>query len=528
MTDVTIVYNAFLNAMKIHIDGRPIPPISRLTKFQTMPFEHWCSEIFPAIAEEVNDRFTVTYMGRPCESHILSSFVASCSFCASYVNRQPDIPDSALTRLKKLSSLCQSGVSCEKFSTAVHVYTDMDVDQISDLVRSSLPKLAYCRIIPKVHTMADVMAHPDDSPFFVICNAGTAISGMKARKSCVLMVGRENGNASCKNGIFSEKVHPDMLAGMLKSYLELLLYPYVLNRALASVKVPESSPLYPSVSILDKTEPQTLVTLPNSIELGEVAEVRVRTIPEGAKTVELMYRISDESVITRSGNGLKAVGTGEAVVEVYVAGQTVKLCSGKITAHRRNRIQSIKIQQNSVEMRVGDKCTLSYTYTPTDADNVSSVKLVSSDGTVAASEHGMTFYARKEGTCRMYVQAEKVSACTLVTVYPRLENLKLELENERMRVGDIVPLKVTRVPENAKLEKLSFRVEPSSLGIYDTATHSFYAKGTGKGTITVSDKSGTVKASCGITVGAGGGKGCLGPLALGVGAVIALVLAIIL
>lgn len=529
MTEVILAYNAFLNSMKIHIGGKPIPPISRLTKFQTMPFERWCSEIFPAIADEVNDTFSVVYVGRLCESHILSSFMASCTFCNSYVNRQPDIPDSALTRLKKLSSLCQSGVNCEKFSVAVHVYTDLDEEEISQRVKACLPKLAYCRVLPRIHPLNEFSGHSDESPAFVICNAGAAVPGTKARRSCVLTVGSANGSIGCRNGVFSETVQPDMLDGMLKSYLELLLYPYMLNRALASVKVPESSPLHPSVSILDKTEPQTIVTLPTSIEFGETAEVRVRTIPDGAKPVDLIYRISDESVIVRNGNGLKAVGTGEAVLEVYVAGQTMKLCSGKITAHRRNRIQSIQIQQKEIEMHVGDRATLSYTYSPNDADNVSSVKLVSSDGTVAAPERGMTFVARRAGSCRMHVQAEKVSDSIPVTVYPRLEGLKLEMEKTQVRISEVVPVKVTRIPESATLDKLSFRVDPPSLGIYDTATRSFYAKESGRGTVTVSDKAGTVKASCDVSVsGAPSGKGCLGLAAMGVIGFISLMLVIII
>lgn len=528
MTEVSIVYNAFLNSMKIHIDGRPIPPISRLTKFQTMAFDRWCGEIFTAIAEEVNDKFSVVYMGRPCESHILSSYMASCSFCNSYVNRQTDIPDSALTRLKKLSSLCQSGVVCEKFSADVHVYTDQNPEEITQLVKDCLPKLAYCRILPKVHPVAEFAGHRHDSPAYVICRAGTPVPRSAAKNAAVLMLGNENSFASCRESVLTENVRQDMLSGMLKSYLELLLFPYILNRALAAVKTPESSPLYPSVCILDKTESQTLVTLPTSIEFGEVAEVKIRTIPEGAKAAELVFRISDESVIARSGKGLKAVGTGEAVVEVYVSGQAMKLCSGKITAYRRNRIRSIQIQQKQIELCVGDKFTIDYTHAPDDADNVSSVKLISSDGTVAAPERGTTFVARRPGTCRMHVEAEKVSDSVPVTVYPRLEELKLELETDKTKVGSVVPLKVTRVPEDATLEKISYRVEPASLGIYDAATRSFYAKEPGRGKVIVSDKSGRISASCDISVGAKpGGKGCLGPV-LGFLSVIAALIIIII
>ena len=112
---------------------------------------------------------------------------------------------------------------------------------------------------------------------------------------------------------------------------------------------------------------------------------------------------------------------------------------------------------------------------------------------------------------------------------PRLEGLKLEMEKTQVRVSEVVPIKVTRIPESATLDKLSFRVDPPSLGIYDTATRSFYAKESGRGTVTVFDKAGTVKASCDVSVsGAPSGKGCLGLAAMGVIGFISLMLVIII
>jgi hypothetical protein len=112
----------------------------------------------------------------------------------------------------------------------------------------------------------------------------------------------------------------------------------------------------------------------------------------------------------------------------------------------------------------------------------------------------------------MVLQADQVTADVNVRVYPRLEGLKLELSTTKMRTGDLVPVRVTRIPEDATLDKLSYTVSPEGLGTYDVSTHNFCPRSTGTGTFTVSARGGSVKASCPIEIKPGkskGGGGCL-------------------
>ena len=521
MVQVKISYNVYLDAMSIYIDDRPIPQVSRLTRFQTMPFGHWCAGVFQAIAEEVNDRFSLTYVGRPCESRILGRFMSGSDACVSYSNRQPEISDSALTRLKKLSTLCQSGVTCERFSVPFHVYTDLPEAEITQAVNECIPKLAYCRITAKLHPLQDVQRHTDGTPAFVVTSGEPQLIRNTAGL-CVLSTAGGDGSILCRENCFAEGVRAGELAQRLKEYTELLLLPYILRKAIRAIRVPETSPLFPSVAILDKTEPQTLVTLPSSVELGQVAAVKIRTVPEGAEPAKLVYRISDESVVRMTDKGIQGVGTGEAVVEVYISGQASRICSGKITSYRRNRIKQLQIKQSDLQICVGDRVTLSYSFEPRDADNESAIRLVSSNGTIAAPEHGTTFVGRTPGSCRMVLQAEQVSADIHVTVYPRLEQLSVEIQADKLKVGEIAPVKITRTPADATLDKLDYRVDPPSLGVYDISTHSFYAKAPGTGTLTVSSKSHPVKAVANLNVKgksqSGGGKGCLLPTIMAFGA----------
>jgi hypothetical protein len=352
-------------------------------------------------------------------------------------------------------------------------------------------------------------SHPGDQPAFVLTAQEPPVLSNRAGV-CVLSSAPGDTAITCRDNCFTERVREQEQADRLRDYLELLLYPHVLQKAISAVTVSKDSPLFLSVAVLDKTQPQTIVTLPASVEFGTTAPVKVRTVPEGAPAAKLNYRISDETVVRMTNQGLQAVGTGEAVVEVYISGQTTKLTSGKVTAYRRNRIRQLEIKQSDLKINVGDRVTLQYSFEPKDADNESAIRLLSSDGTVAAPEHGTTFVGRNPGNCRIVMQAEQVTADVRVQVYPRLEKLTLSMETGKIRVGDIVPLEVTRSPEDATLDKLVYTVTPERLGIYDVSTRSFFPKNTGTGTLTVSTQSGRVKCTVPIEVKAAKKKGLLG------------------
>ncbi len=502
MVRVTISYNIFCDVMSIYIDGEPIPLISRLTRLQTLPFGFWCADIFGAVSEEVNDEFSLTYVGRPCESRILRTLMTQNRSCVSYVNRQPEIADSALVRLKKLSALCQSGAACDRFSAVLNVYTDEPEQEARLLTEGCLPKLAFCRVTVKLHPLSELSTYAGSDPALVLTDGDASRLRLPTGgvPVCVLLRDEENRLESCGGNCFVERVRAQEMQDRVKEYLELLFFPALLRRALGAAHIPENSPLFLSAAILDKMEPQTVVTLPSSIELGETAPLKVRTVPENAQPAQLICRISDETVIRETDGGLEAVGTGEAVVEVYAVGQTAKLCSGRITAYRRNRIRQLTLRQQELQLCVGDRATLSYGFEPADADDESSIQLVSSDGTVAAPERGCSFVARSPGTCRMIVRTAAVSAAANVTVYPRLEALSMHMEESVVPLDAVVPVQITRTPAGATLDKLTYTVSPPSLGVYDVGTGSFYAKQEGEGTLVVANKAGTVRAVQEITV----------------------------
>ena len=525
---VQLRYAAFDQTCRILIDGQPLPMVSHLARYQAQPFEEWCGVIAQAIAEEVNGRYELEYTGRSCEARILGQMVRENSFCTSFQAKAPQIPDTAIQRLKKLSSYVQSGLSCPRMRHTIYLYTDTYGYLAEEL---NIPKLAFCKIQLEVQPLAALAAHPSGEPAYIIMRDGsdnTQLPSVVTGSSRVLVeriTDRPKG-MSAAAGYFTEYINEINAAALLSEYLEMWSYADLLVRAIRGIHIDESHPTYLQFLALDKQEPVTVVKLPASIEFGVVEPIRVRSIPSGVPTDDVAYRISDDSILQLTPQGLKAVGVGEVVVEAYRAGQNLKIASQIITCYRRNRVTQIHVEPSTHEMIVGDTFNLTYSYAPQDADDASKISVTSSNGLIAVAESGQRIRARAPGTCVIRVMSEKASAACNLRVYPALQELSLSLEKSVLKAGETAKLNVERIPNDAILEKLVYTVTPSNLGRYEPAVKGFFGQNPGTGELIVSSENGRVVSKIPVTVKPGHSERntSLMPMIIGGAGLIALVL----
>lgn len=502
---VQLRYGAFTRTMSVHIDDQPLSHVSRLTKYQSRPFETWCGEICDAIAEEVNGKYSLSYMGRSCEARILGQFARGNANCESFISEAPPLPESATVRLKRLSSLVQSGLNCRRFSSYINLYTDGNVNEINNIISKGVPKLSFCRIRVQVRTIADLPAHQSDMPAYILlindCNiSNLPLAVLRTQRVAIICADDKVVPLRMPNGCFEEHISLQNCLTILDQYFELWSYADILEEAITGIIINENDPTFLQVLALDKQEPMTQVILPNSIEYGEVAPIIIRIIPNGANADDISCRVSDETVVQYTPQGLKAVGVGEVVVEAYKAGRSVKVASQRITCYRRNRIQSISVKSPQIEMLVGDRYALSYDFEPTDADDANKIRFVSSNGTVAAPDGGLFIRARAPGNCTISVQSERASSSCQVHVYPRVTEILPSVKSIEAMVGEVVKLNAERSPEGATLQKITYSVSPPSLGRYDPGVKGFYAQNPGSGELIISTQDGSVKANIPVTV----------------------------
>lgn len=493
MVDVQLSYNAYQNSMRIYADGQPLNNISSLTKYQSMPFLAWCGEILPKLAQEVNDEYALTYIGRSCESRILAALSAEYSYCRSFRPLSPTLADSTTKRLRKLHQLCISGLSYSQFSETLQVYSDLPEEVLSDFFKGVFPRLCFCKMRTQYNPLSSLSTATTDEIRFVIAYEHDesnilSYSNVRNKETYVLLLSKENSFVGMSDSCIIEKATDDAISTLIHQYLELSFFMSVLRKALSNTSIDEGNVNYPSFSCLDKTEPQTYARLPKMVETGSSVPIQLYTVPEGYPTSQVQYRVSNTDIIQIRNDSLYAAGTGEAIVEVYQAGQSVCIARAKIVAHKRNRITSMRVKPDPLRMCVGDKQKLLIEYEPKDADNTSSIRYRSDDGLVASAIDGI-ITARKPG--RTVIRAstdDNVTASCSVKVYPKLESLSMSLSQTQLAHNGIADVTVKRIPDDATLDELIFSVQPSGIAVFDKHAMKLAARASGTGKLIVMDK----------------------------------------
>ena len=484
--DIRLAYQPYTQQMSIFLDDRPISMVSALSRYQTLPFASWYADILPALAFEVNDSFQLTFVGRSCEYRLLQKLLPSQRSCLGIRHEKHPISDSALMRIKKLSRLVVNGISCSKFNYPLEVYTDIPVAEAEEIVRGCLPRLSFCRLNVSIHNLQELDgSRQKHTSIALLSRDGEGQLRASAEQTCGVVAAWDGIDCCMDEAVVLYAAQEDF-GPCLDALLELVYWPQLLNKALARISVPQESPSFPEVFALDKTEPQCIVTLPKSIELGQSVPVQVSTIPKCGYTPNITCRVSNDTVISYGDGCLTAVGTGEAIVEVYESGKIVPLHTASVTAFRRNRISKIQMKPTRISMCVGENAKIKYSCIPADADNLGALRLLSDEGTVVGVTDQEHVVARRPGNCCLFYEAEKVQSNVCeVTVFPRLEKLKISMEKELLEINSMTPVTIRRTPADAKLDKLMVTVEPPELGTYDVGSGQFFARIPGSGRLIV-------------------------------------------
>ena len=483
--------------MSIFIDGQPIPRISGLTRFQTQPFEAWCGEIFQKTANEVNGKYELLYIGRQCEARILESLATNSGECLKFTFLEHAIHDTALERLRRFNGLVNSGLNCKRITHDINVYTDLELKQVRGVFAGCLPNLSFCRINLHVHTLAELAKYPSGNAAYIVlsekADINTLLPQIVSRKTAIIQISDNSKSISNAGWVLLGQTPSTGLQELAATYLELWTFVEILKSALGSINIDSGNPLYSEIFMLDKQTPYITAVLPKTIELGETAQARIDTVPKSEFKGSLIYRISNEDIIQETSSGLKAIGEGEAVVEVYEAGKNLKLASQNIRCYRRNRITSFEMRYQAMKLLEGESYMLPYSYSPQDADDVESIKLSSSDSAIISVNSRNTITALKAGKCILSVNSERAHASCPAEVFPKVESLKTNIDSINLEEREEADVQIVRIPDNATLQRVNISVKPENLGKYNASRGVFHAENSGKGELIFSVENSSVQ-----------------------------------
>ena len=170
-------------------------------------------------------------------------------------------------------------------------------------------------------------------------------------------------------------------------------------------------------------------------------------------------------------------------------------------------VESVSLNSQTGELRVGEQTTLIATITPDNATNKSVTW--KSDNTEAATVENGVVTAVGEGKANITVttvDGNKTATCE-ITVLPEeepepevinVENVTLNSQNEELKIGDTVTLVATITPSNATNKNVTWSSDNTNVATVNNGV--VRAVGEGKANITVTTVDGNKTAVCKITV----------------------------
>ena len=241
----------------------------------------------------------------------------------------------------------------------------------------------------------------------------------------------------------------------------------------------------------------------SSLELiaGKEATLTATVKPDNATNRTVAWESNATNVATVDNNGkVTAKAAGEAIITAKV-GDKQATCNVKVTA-ADVAVESVTLNQSSLELKTGDNTTLTATVNPESATN-KDVTWISDKPEIAAVEGG-TVTAKAEGTATITVttiDGGKIATCK-VTVTPKTVPVSgIQVQGAAsIYVGDTTKLTATITPDGASNKAVTWDSQNKGIATVDQQGNVKALKaGTATITATAQDGSG-ISGSCVVTV----------------------------
>ena len=292
-----------------------------------------------------------------------------------------------------------------------------------------------------------------------------------------------------------------------QSYSNYDLYKDSLNNEITFIipvynDMPESNPQPHDI----KLQSISLYTTELNLQVGEQATTKTGYIgaaytPSNVTDKVLYWTSSNENVAKVSEGNVTAVGEGTATITA-TSRDGGKTATCKVTVTKIDKaLQSIKMNQQNIELDVGEEGWVGVTYNPSDAsDKVLTWK--SSNEKVATVSEG-TIKAVGRGTATLTATSRdggKTATCKVTVNDPDFIGLESITMNSTMKlkVGETGWLGVTYHPSNATDKVLYWKSSNEKVATVSEGT--VKAIGEGTATITATSRDGGKTATCKVTV----------------------------
>lgn len=511
MNELEIVINPYNCTTSLKINDRAISPYSELANYLKEPFYTWCDKVLNIISNELNDEFKITIVSREAEAFILFGLAKNYEDCVKVEHKNFYIDMPIIDRLKRLYEISnQEKINIEAKDILVNLfiannskesfineYFDKNAD--GDIFDYEDYPLCNVKLNIKEYSEIKFKEAVQNINFIITYNikeAEAIYDDIKKYNSEIfILVNDNNFKVQKKDNAFICECDKQRLLNIL---FELLEFRYITPFYITALRRVREKINNDNIKLLGSVEPFVSVSCESQLEVNTFVPLVIKSYPDNMDIPKLDFKFSKEKIISCDGKNILGLSAGEVDVEIYVQGNLMPVSKFHVTVVQRNKIKRIELNKENFIMGVQDVIKLSCKFWPENADNTSELRWTSTDDTVAVVDKVGNITALKQGTCYIEISTEDISASCLISVKPKITNIKLSKQDINIYMGETTGLDVEIYPVDVINSNIFWKTSDKDVAIFQNGI--IKATGIGKANITFYTQDKSVINSCEVKV----------------------------
>lgn len=492
---VELLYDPYVPRLKLLLNGKQPPDFSQLVQFTDEDIWHWSTSILNAVYSEIRDDFYVEFTGTPTDAEIMRFECKQYPYCLGFKEKSFTISYPLQKRLGRLNQFIKKQGILDYQKTIIDscFIIPQNIQHILEDVTSIDIGNLFCAV--RIETSKGTNIPFDDGKnAYLFSIADTLPNALKPlgrirHQNTTFAICLGNSERFC--GIQDDVLLWETTENGLVSTIFQCFLTIPLLKAFRSCinSLPESSKRHSDFLLIDRVEPEIVISVDNRVEAGKSLPIRVSLNPSIGSVPQLSYHTVNCSVADCDGISVFGKQRGVTTLEVYRYGEKKPFYTQDIEVYVRNRINTIILSEDEIVIGVGDTYRLNKDYIPDNADNANTIRWKSTDEKIAKVDQSGRVLAVGIGTCRIWCTAENVSASCSCSIRPYLEEITTDIENNSvvLHPAEERKFQVTLTPGNSidnSLEYIS-----SNYDIVNVVRNTLLAKNEGTATVTIRNKS---------------------------------------
>lgn len=494
---VEMCFNPYLCSTQILINGKPPSDYSSLIQYMTVPLYEWYDRIIDLLYNEINDSFSLLFIGRKFDAEIIRSLVEQSEECVAFSHKEFMVDTPLQKRLVVLNEIIKKNRSnIEK--TKINIDFIITDDFFNTYIRELDVRNRFCFVEKYIYSINEYLHSNCHSEYlFILCKNYDEIYQINSQAKCVFAIKLEQSESyiEYKQGIIFISTSRDKVFDTLFDCLLHAPLCDIYTKCTKALSGNKNIVFTDSFRILTAIKPLVKVDMPKTVEMGKSISLSIYTEPKMAELPMLEFEYDHSGVVNCTNQRIEGLREGIVNILLYEKGSNQPFDLKQVRVIKRNRITSLLLTDKQIVLGEGDRKNLSVTYFPEDADNADQIEWYSTDETVVKVDSKGKLQAVSKGECQVICSAENVSNRMSVEVKPYLEDLEINNFNieevtdialSEETVIDISPLPIDAIDS-------SFTISSANTLVVNVIGKTIHPVSLGETQVNITNSSGRIK-----------------------------------